>query len=83
LATIQLPSIKFALLIHLGYRWGNVLVLTEAILHYLQAGHFVEPTLFPFSPIDGFDTQIDKEVLSASEVKAYLEEQRKARTKST
>ena len=68
------------MLIHLGYRWGNVLLLTEAVLHYLQTGHFHEPTLFPFSPIEGFDTQLMKERLSAEEVREYLIERRTPRS---
>jgi hypothetical protein len=82
LAIVKLSSVKFALLVHLGYRWGNVLILTEAILHYLQAGQFREPTLFPFSPIDGFDKQLEKDRLTTSEVMDYLTEQRKPRTES-
>jgi len=69
------------MLYHLGYRWGNILSLTEAILHYLQTGQFYQPFTFPYSPIEGFDDKIAQEEATTTDVREYLIERRKPRPK--
>ena len=51
LAEVHIEARKIAMLYYLGYRWGNILSLTEAILHHLQTGQYYEPFTFPVSDV--------------------------------
>ncbi|HTQ13451.1 MAG TPA: DUF4062 domain-containing protein [Rhizomicrobium sp.] len=81
LTEVQIDAAKVAMLYHLGYRWGNILSLTEAILHYLQTGQFYEPFTFPYSPIEGFDDKLAQERPTTTDVRDYLTDRRKPRPK--
>lgn len=81
LTEVHIEGQKLAMLYHLGYRWGNILSLAEAILHYLQTGQFYQPFTFPYSPIEGFDDKIAQERATAADVREYLIERRKPRPK--
>jgi len=70
--TIELETVKLAVLLHLLDRWSNIVTLCSSVLRYLDGDTFIVPDLRPDSPVQGMQEMLDAETPTESEIDSYL-----------
>lgn len=73
--TVYIPGSKLVLLYQLSFRWGNIVLLCMALVRHLRGGTYIEPDLFPMSPIEGADSKLKDERPSAIEIYDFIDDQ--------
>ncbi|WP_445194134.1 hypothetical protein ACT009_08500 [Sphingomonas sp. Tas61C01] len=69
---VEIEAQKLALLHGIGLRWVNIISLTRALIVHLHGQPFTMPDLMPFSPVHGFEDQLDTELPSESDTRRWL-----------
>ena len=70
---LKIQTAKLLPIYHLFHRWGNIILLGSAIVKYLQTEKFDEPQLFPLSPIEEMDRDLEREAVTEDEVLEFLD----------
>ncbi len=71
--THNIPSDKLAVLLHAALRWHNVIAICEALAKHLAGQPFGQPTLLPFSAVQGLDIELANETVSIEEARKYFD----------
>lgn len=69
---VDVETIKLGALLHLLDRWCNILNLSCALIRHLDGNAFEMPQLWPFSPVQGMQVEIDRETATSDDVDAYI-----------
>lgn len=70
--TIDINTYKLFSLLHLFFRWINIIDLTTAIIKYLDGNEFIMPKLKPKSPIPEMNSEIDAETVTIDEANKFI-----------
>lgn len=69
---IEIETIELAGLLHLLDRWSNILDLSTSILKFLDGAPFIMPELRPNSPIQGMQSQLEKESPNEQDIDNFV-----------
>ncbi len=69
---IDIDTLKILPFVHLLDRWVNIIELTRSIIIYLDTNEFTMPKLQHFSPAIDERDNLEKEILSCSELDDFL-----------
>ena len=69
---VKIMTEKLLPIYDLLQRLGNVVLLASAIIRYLQSGEFVQPELFPMSPIEEMDVELARETVTEEDILEFL-----------
>jgi hypothetical protein len=70
----KIPGQKLLGLIFLLQRWCNIIEYCSSIAAFLRRGVYRSPSVFTFSPVEGFQEKIDGERPSGDEVERFIRE---------
>jgi len=69
---VEMAIEEIAPLINLAFRWCNVISYCDALIRHLDGAPYVEPELFPWSPVEGMQAELDAEAVTPAEAYAFV-----------